>query len=217
MPTSLYSATDADLIVIAQNVINAMAAVPGNFASTAAVVAALDNLTQLFSTNVDEQATAQALAKSRTTLKNEARVDLEAAIRSVVNVAKAANIAQYLIDSLNVPVSSGKAPPTATYPAGRIDTGERLRHTISWTDNATPGNKRKPIGAMGAEIWLKLDGPPPVDEKQCTFLTLDSKTPYLSEYSGTDAGKMAHYMMRWRMADNSVTAWGETLSATITG
>jgi len=28
---------------------------------------------------------------------------------------------------------------------------------------------------------------------------------------------MAHYLMRWRVNDGSTGAWGETLSATITG
>lgn len=31
-----------------------------------------------------------------------------------------------------------------------------------------------------------------------------------------DGGKMAHYMLRWRMRDGSTGAWGETVSATIT-
>jgi len=70
---------------------------------------------------------------------------------------------------------------------------------------------------MGCEIWVKLDGPPPTDEKDCSFLTLDSAPPYLAEYDGAQAGKMAHYMMRWRMRDDSVGACGETVSATVTG
>jgi len=28
---------------------------------------------------------------------------------------------------------------------------------------------------------------------------------------------MAHYLLRWRMRDGSVGAWGDTVSATITG
>lgn len=87
----------------------------------------------------------------------------------------------------------------------------------SWIEAATPDNKRRPRGAMGAEIFVKLDGPPPADEKQCTFLTVDSAMPYLAQYEGADAGKMAHYMLRWRMRDGSVKAWSETISATIIG
>ena len=71
-------------------------------------------------------------------------------------------------------------------------------------------------GAMGVEIWCKLDGPPPTDEKDCTFLTLDAFTPYLATYPGGDGGKIAHYMLRWRLRDGATLAWGETVSATIT-
>jgi len=55
------------------------------------------------------------------------------------------------------------------------------------------------------------------NEKDCWFLALDSATLYLPEYSGSDAGKIAHYMLRWRMQDGSLGPWGETVSATITG
>jgi hypothetical protein len=33
----------------------------------------------------------------------------------------------------------------------------------------TPDNKKRPRGPMGAEIYVKLDGPPPTDEKECRF------------------------------------------------
>lgn len=55
------------------------------------------------------------------------------------------------------------------------------------------------------------------NEKDCVFLSLDTLTPYTAEYEPVDAGKTAHYMLRWSMRDGSVTAWGETVSATITG
>ena len=38
------------------------------------------------------------------------------------------------------------------------------------------------LAALGADIYVKLDGPPPTDASQCTFLTTDSKTPYMAEY-----------------------------------
>jgi hypothetical protein len=48
------------------------------------------------------------------------------------------------------------------------------------------------------------------------FLGLDTKTPYVAHFEPEDAGKTAYYMLRWLMADGSVSAWGETISATIT-
>jgi len=98
-----------------------------------------------------------------------------------------------------------------------LSTSERLRHTIDWTDAAALDNRRKPRGAMGAEIWVKIDGPPPGNEEDCRFLTLDAFTPYMKEYAPTESGKMAHYMIRFRMRDGSVSAWGETVSAIIAG
>lgn len=96
-----------------------------------------------------------------------------------------------------------------------------------------PDNKRRPRGAMRAAIFVRVDGAPPSDEKQYTFITLSSppaggavaafrrrgggSTPYVARVRGTDAGKMAHYMLRWRMRDGSTGAWAETISATITG
>jgi hypothetical protein len=91
-----------------------------------------------------------------------------------------------------------------------------LRHTINFTDAASPAIKRRPRGVIGCEIWVKIDGPPPGDEKDCTFLALDTATPYVAEYSPEQAGKTAHYLLRWQLRDGSRTAFGETVSATIT-
>ncbi|MBX3294187.1 MAG: hypothetical protein KF762_00505 [Acidobacteria bacterium] len=217
MSNGLGNLSDAELVDVADQVIAAMTPNPGKYQSSAGVVAQLTAERNTFETDLTAHVAAQAAAKSATATKEASRDVLEAAIRSIRNIAKAGGTSQADMDALGIPSSSGAAPSNATVPAGAIDTSERLRHTISWTDAASLDNKRKPRGTMGCEIWLKLDGPPPVDEKECTFLTLDSKTPYLAEYSGTDAGKMAHYLLRWRMNDGSVSAWGETVSATITG
>jgi hypothetical protein len=211
------SLSDAELLDVAAQVVSVMTPDPTLYGSTAAVVTALTADMNLFDTDLVAHVAAQAAAKSATSTKDAARAALEAAIRSIRNIANANKVKQADMDALGIPVSNNAAPSNATVPAGLVNTSERMRHTISWTDAATPNNKRKPRGTMGCEIWLKLDGPPPTDESECTFLTLDSATPYLSEYPGTDGGKMAHYMLRWRMSDGSVSAWGETISATITG
>ncbi len=214
---SIGSASDSELIDIANQVIAAMTPDPTVYGSTAAVVTALTTTKDTFNTDLTAHVAAQAAAKAATATKEASRDEVEAAIRSIRNVAKAFGTKEAEMAALGIPSGGASAPSNATVPAGAVDTSERLRHTISWTDAASLDNKRRPRGTMGCEIWLKLDGPPPVDEKECTFLTLDAATPYLSEYAGPDAGKMAHYLLRWRMRDGSVSAWGETVSATITG
>ncbi|MBL8123535.1 MAG: hypothetical protein JNJ39_05470 [Blastocatellia bacterium] len=46
---------------------------------------------------------------------------------------------------------------------------------------------------------------------------MDASTPFIAEYGPESAGKTAHYMLRWRTRNGSVSARSETMSATITG
>ena len=218
MATSITTASDAELIDIATQTFNVM---NGNLAGypgvTQAQVDDLKSFKDTFNVDLTAHIAAQAAAKSKTQTKDASRKIVEDQLRTLRNIAKSAGASEADMAALGIPAASQKAPPNATRPAVRVDTSQRLQHKIHWTEESTPDNKRKPIGAMGAEIWAKYDGPPPIDESECTFLTLDAFSPYLKDYSGADAGKMAHYLVRWRMRDGSTSAWGETVSATITG
>jgi hypothetical protein len=176
----------------------------------------LDSAKTAFGTTLPAHQAAQAAARSATQAKDADRATGDAILRKIVNVAKAAGASEAAMAALGLPSGSGKAPSHATFPKGTVDTSKRLQHLISWFDNETPENKRKPVGVTGCEIWVKLDGPPPTDQSECQFLTVDSATPYLAEYTGADGGKIAHYMLRWRYRDGSTSAWSETVSATIT-
>ena len=218
MADTIASASDSSVIDIGTQCFNEANSNLANYPGvTQQMVDDLKTYRDQFSPEVTLHVTKQAEAKAQTQVKEAARTPFEAQIRLIRNVAKAAGASEAAMAALGIPVGDSKAPSNATVPAGQVDTSERLRHTISWTDAGTPDNRKKPRGTLGAEIWLKLDGPPPTDEKECTFLTLDAATPYLAVYEGADAGKMAHYMLRWRMRDGTTLAWGETVSATITG
>lgn len=177
----------------------------------------MSGLQTQFQTDLTAHTAAQAAAKSATATKDASRDVLEAALRKLRNVAKAKGTADDKMAALGIPVASAPAPAATTRPTATVNTSERLRHTIDWTDEASPDNRKKPRGTMGAEIWVKVDGAPPTDDSQCVFLTLDAFTPYLATFDGSQAGKMAHYMLRWRMRDGTTGAWSETVSATITG
>ncbi len=217
MAKSLQDLSDSELIDVANQLVNALTADPAAYGTTVPQITVLDTLASTFDADVTNQVAALAASKAATATKEGSRAPFVAAMRGHRDTAKAAGATEAQMAATALPFGGEKVPPTATVPAGSVDTSERLRHTISWTEATTPDNKRRPRGAMGAEIFVKLDGPPPTDEKQCTFLTVDSATPYVAQYDGTDAGKMAHYMLRWRMRDGSTGAWGETVSATITG
>ncbi len=74
---------------------------------------------------------------------------------------------------------------------------------------------------MGAEIRVKVGEPqrglalPPTDPKELSFLSVDTRTPYVVDYPGEDGGKTAHYMLRWVATTGERGSWSETASATI--
>ena len=55
----------------------------------------------------------------------------------------------------------------------------------------------------------------PATPSQCAFLTLDTRTPYRADWTGADAGKIAHYLLRWVSTRGEKGPWSETVSATI--
>jgi len=110
------------------------------------------------------------------------------------------------------------------YALPAVDAGECLRHTIEFSDESTPTRKASPAGVLGAEMiraahvskrFLRSDGPPPVDPGELTFLAVDTRTPYMTEFDGPDGGKTAHYMLRWVSTTGEKGPWSETASATI--
>ena len=56
----------------------------------------------------------------------------------------------------------------------------------------------------------------PSSADELSFLSLDTASPYIAEYDGTDGGKTAHYMLRWVKSSGDKGPWSETVSATIT-
>jgi hypothetical protein len=73
---------------------------------------------------------------------------------------------------------------------------------------------------MGCEIRVKVSAvgePAPTDSSQVQFLAMDTATPYVAKYPGADAGKTAHYMLRWVNTCGDKGPWSETVSATIVG
>ena len=216
MADSISSVSDAELLAMALQMLNKLTASPGAYGMTAAEVTPFGALRTAFETAFNEHVDAQATAKAKTSAKNDLRSQLEKMIRDLRNKAKANNTDEAAMNDLGIPSGGETAPPNATVPVGEVDTSDRMRHTIRFYDKNANGNKRRPRGAVGCEIWVKIGDPVPTSEKDCTFLSLDTQSPYVAEYEPTDANKTAHYMLRWQMRDGSKSAWSETVSATIT-
>ena len=165
--------------------------------------------------------TAQAASKATTTAKDGAREVFEPLLRSL---AQGLQISSTVTDAqrqaMKLPVRSTSrtrvSVPT-TKPLATIDTSQRLTHLIDFRDADSPRSKARPDGIMGCEIWMKIGDTPPADPSELSFVTLDTNTPYLNQLAGAQAGKKAHYMLRWVNTRGEKGPWSDTASATVTG
>lgn len=175
----------------------------------------------LFQTDLEQQKNAATAAKATTQKKDESRIIIESPIRNLSQlIQKNKEIPDNMKISLGLKVGSTAAPvtgPPASRPSVSVDTGQRLQHTLSWVDEATPTTRLKPRGVLGAEIWVKVDGDSPKSEMDCRFLALDTSTPYIAVFGGDNAGKTAYYMLRWVNSKGEKGAWSTIISATIVG
>ncbi len=175
-----------------------------------------------WNTNYPALIAAQAAAQSARQAKDGARTAVEAAVRPLVRRLQAsASVDDAERNALGITVPDTRptavGPPT-TRPVVSVDTRQRLRHTIHFADASSPTSKAKPPGVMGAEVWVKVAAvgqPPPADPSELAFLAVDTRTPYLASFDGGDAGKTAHYMLRWVSTTGEKGPWSETASATI--
>lgn len=169
-----------------------------------------------FAANVTAQAQAQATRQA----KDDERDSLAALVRPLVAQLQASPIvtdAQRQALGLTVRSTTRTVSPTPTSrPVATVDTSKRLQHIIAFMDEETPGSRAKPPGVSGCEIWIKIGEPAPVDPSELKYLAMDTRTPYLAEFDGADAGKMAYYMLRWVNTRGERGPWSQTVGGTIT-
>lgn len=165
--------------------------------------------------------TAQTAAAATTQNKDDQRKPLESAIRALAGRFQASeSVTDAQREAMKIPVHSTtrtRAGVPTTKPVATVDTSRRLSHIIDFRDEDSPRSKAKPAGVAGCEIWVKVGGSPPADPSELRYLGTDTATPYLTEYPGADAGKPAHYWLRWVNTRAEKGPWSDTVSATIPG
>jgi hypothetical protein len=164
----------------------------------------------------------QAAAEAATQQKDEARAAFESLAREAGRAIQGypgATDADRASMGLTVRRSDRTPAPTPTSPPlARVDVGDRLRHTIRFTDLATPTRKAKPKGTIGAELRLKLvdaGAPQPTDPDALTFLALSTNGTTTAKFEAKDGGKTAVYMLRWISSGGVAGPWSEPVAATV--
>lgn len=164
--------------------------------------------------------TAQAQVRAARLVKDDERGGQADLVRPLVAVLQASPVvtdAQRAALGLTVRAATRTASPIPTStPMATVDTSQGLRHTISFFDETTRLSRAKPRGASGCEIWIKIGEPAPVDPSELKYLATDTRTPYVVEFDGADAGKVAYYMLRWVNTRGERGPWSRIVAATIT-
>lgn len=166
----------------------------------------------------------QQAVKSAKHAKDDSRVEAESAIRLLVRQLQASgNVDDSQRRSLGITVPdrirTAASAQLSNRPLGIVETAGRLAHRIRFFDEATPTSRARPAGVLGCEIWVKVLGsgePAPLDPRDMGFAALDTASPHMVEYEGSQGGKTAHYMLRWVKGNGTKGPWSETVSATIT-
>ncbi|MFA6043731.1 MAG: hypothetical protein WC718_01995 [Phycisphaerales bacterium] len=127
---------------------------------------------------------------------------------------------------IRVRIEGGPPSPTpTTRPLARVESGNRLTHTLRFNDESTPTRRSKPRGVQGAEVWLALadahDPEPPLNtdprsgEAGYRFLALSSRGNLKADFTAQDKGKTAYYALRWVSTRGEKGPWSEVAAATV--
>jgi len=191
----------------------------------AALKKALDTWQSLYPAHV----TAQQRAEGARQAKDQARAELEREIRPVTNFVQGypkTTDADRATIGIRVRIEGGPPSPTPTSrPLARVESGNRLTHTLRFTDESTPTRRAKPKGVQGAEVWLALadantPAPPlnstaPGGADSYKFLSLSSRGNLNAAFTAADAGKTAYYALRWVSTRGEKGPWSEVAAATV--
>lgn len=213
-------ASDAELGVWMKNYMKKLDSLKGSLNLNAASVSELTDLGTAFDADLNKVSEARASLASATQAKDTSRRALEESVR---RMTRELQVNPALTDAdkadLQITVTDQKRTPAAvpqTRPVARIDTSKPQQHTVSWVDEATPISKAKPEGVYGCELRCQVGGAEPADPDEMSFLAIDTRSPYVAQFDGTDAGKTVYYRLRWVNTRNEHGPWSDIYSATIT-
>lgn len=185
---------------------------------TEADVTALAEAQEPWQTKHFEHVAKVNAARASTATKDQARDTYEAMIRSLV---RRLQVSPTVTDAdrrdMGIPIKDEQPTPVgpvATQPSAAVKLAGTLQHEVRFVDAATSTKRAKPAGVVGCEVWVKI-GEPPVSESEFRFLGLTTASPYLAEYTLADAGKTAHYRLRWVSSGGTCSPWSDIESATI--
>jgi hypothetical protein len=159
--------------------------------------------------------------RSLVTTKNTARAALVENLRTVARLAKAdPAVSPAVLADAGITVDRPRTtavPAPTSRPVLTVDHSQRLKHVVSFRDENGGSSKAKPVGALGCKIFRKIGTVAPTSANDCTFLGMDSASPFDAMFDAGDAGKSAFYIGVWTARSGADSPESAVVSATIVG
>lgn len=211
--------TDADFNTFLKQFVGAVTAKPGAYGLSAADLAPIQDAVTNWSAVYPAHLDAQQAALTASETKAKGREIAERATRSLVKKIEGyPEIDNALRVSAGLPPrENGKSTigaPTSR-PIGRLEAKPGSTLVVHFVDEQTPLKKAKPEGVHACEIRIHVGETAPTDASGFTFLAHDTRTPYADEHPSSDAGKTAHYLLRWLNAKLEPGPWSDVVSTKI--
>ena len=198
---SFIPAADAAFDTFQQHFVATVVAKPGDLDLTPADAAALQADQAEWTPAYAEHNSAATDGLAANKAKDEGRGAFEAVIRAKVKLLNAmpdVTNATRLAAGINAHAEARTPSRTpTTRPIARIVPLGGRRHVVHWVDEATPQQRRRPAGAGGAHLFLKIGEPAPVDVTGCIPIGLVTATPYTRTFDAADVGKTAYWFVAW--------------------
>ena len=212
-------ASDADLLQFTNNFQSTLASIEEVVLQTEGPAGEVGELKNAFATALTNHVNAQTAAQAATQTKNQARADLVEKLRAVTRRVQASgHVTDAHRADLGITIAASNqtsvGAPT-TRPVLSVNTSQRLQHIVNFQDETTPTSRAKPAGVLGCEIFVFVGTQPPASVDQYRFLTVDTATPHIVNFSENDGGKTAYYIARWTNRAGDKGSWSAVSSATI--
>lgn len=109
--------------------------------------------------------------------------------------------------------NTSKAQPDVA-PQSKLTHKNNLEHRFNFYNPAT-GKAGKPEGVHAVEVWRKIEGDAPTDEKELLYVGYSTRNPYIVVYTLADAGKKIHYMLRYVNSKGEPGPWSGVISSIV--
>lgn len=110
--------------------------------------------------------------------------------------------------------SQGISVPTpGTAPSVSVLTPGGCQHVIVFAHSGPRGSR--PAGSSGAEIYIAVGKKRPESLTAFRFAAWATRSPHTLSFANEDAGRTAHYLLRWINAKGECGPWSEMVSAVI--